>query len=69
MTNPLQVIPDRVRTTLYLVWALLGPVLIYTAAKGWTGEPEYALWVGLGTALGLTAASNVRTNKEGSADR
>jgi len=58
MSNPLAVIPTKVRLVLYLVWAILGPVLIYTAAKGWTGEAEYALWVGLGTALGLVAASN-----------
>lgn len=60
MSNPLAVVPQKVRLILYLVWAILGPVLIYTAAKGWTGDAEYALWVGLGTALGLMAASNVK---------
>lgn len=57
--NPLQSIPAKVRVALYLAYALAGPVLIYTAARGWTGESEYALYVGLGAALGLTAASNV----------
>lgn len=58
--NPLQNIPTRARVVLYVAYALLGPVLIYTAAKGWTGESEYALYVGIGTALGLTAAANAR---------
>ena len=59
--NLLQSIPARVRIALYLVYAVAGPVLIYTASRGWTGEAEYALYVGLGTALGLTAAANVGT--------
>ena len=57
--NVLQSIPARVRLALYLAYAVVGPVLIYTAARGWTGEDEYALYVGLGAALGLTAAANV----------
>lgn len=57
--NLLQSIPARVRIALYLVYAVAGPVLIYTATRGWTGEAEYALYVGLGTAFGLTAAANV----------
>lgn len=59
MPNPLQSIPANVRTALYVAYAILGPVLIYTAANGWTSEPEYALYVGIGTAFGLTAAANV----------
>lgn len=59
--NPLQMIPARVRTWLYVTWAVLGPVLIWTQSHGWTGDAENVLWMGLGTALGLTAASNVRT--------
>lgn len=58
--NPLTSIPANVRLALYVLYALLGPVLIYTASRGWTGEAEYALYVGVGTALGLTAASNTR---------
>lgn len=56
--NPLRLIPRAGRIGLYLGYAVAGPVLVYTSAKGWTGEAEYALYVGVGTALGLTAASN-----------
>lgn len=59
MTNPLTYIPQRVRVRLYLLYAVLGPVLLYTAAKGWSGEAEYTLYTGLGIALGLVAVSNV----------
>lgn len=58
MTNPLTAIPAKVRLWLYLFYALVGPLLTYTASKGWTGDAELTLWVGLGTALGLTAAFN-----------
>lgn len=57
--NPLQQIPDGLRLALYLLYALAGPLLIYTRSRGWTGDAEVTLWVGVGTALGLTAASNV----------
>ena len=57
--NPLTAIPDSARRWLYLAYAVLGPVLLWTKARGWTGQTEIDLWVGLGTALGLTAASNV----------
>lgn len=50
MTNPLQAIPAKVRLWLYLVYATLGPVLLYTKAQGWTGTAEIDLWVGLGVA-------------------
>lgn len=59
--NPLSKIPDGLRLALYALYAVAGPVLIYTASRGWTGESEYALWVGIGSALTLTAASNVST--------
>lgn len=65
MTNPLTLLPALWRTVLYVAYALLGPVLIYTASRGWTGEAEYALYVGVGTAFGLVAASNVTLNTEG----
>ena len=57
--NPLTAIPEGVRRWLYVVYAVLGPVLLWTKAHGWTGQTEIDLWVGLGTALGLTAASNI----------
>ncbi len=57
--NPLTAIPDSARRWLYLGYAVLGPVLLWTKARGWTGQTEVDLWVGLGTALGLTAASNI----------
>ncbi|MEO5745790.1 MAG: hypothetical protein ABIQ53_14535 [Terracoccus sp.] len=56
--NPLTALPATARRWLYLVYAVVGPVLVWTASRGWTGESEYGLWVGLGTALGLVAASN-----------
>jgi hypothetical protein len=59
--NPLTAIPEGVRRWLYVVYAVLGPVLLWTKAHGWTGQTEIDLWVGLGTALGLTAAANVAT--------
>ena len=57
--NPLTAIPKNVRRWLYVIYAVLGPVLLWTKAHGWTGQTEVDLWVGLGTALGLTAAANV----------
>ena len=57
--NPLTAIPESVRRWLYVVYAVAGPVLLWTKAHGWTGQTEIDLWVGLGTALGLTAAANV----------
>lgn len=57
--NPLARIPEPVRLVAYLVYAALGPILLWTKAHGWTGQTEIDLWVGLGTALGLTAAANV----------
>lgn len=59
--NPLQHIPEGARRALYLLYAALGPVLIYTGSKGWTGDAEYQLWIGFGVAWSLTAASNVNT--------
>ena len=61
MTNPLRLVPRVVRIGLYLGYAVAGPVLVYTNAKGWTGDAVYGLYVGVGSALGLTAASNATT--------
>ena len=57
--NPLARIPEPVRLVAYLVYAALGPILLWAKARGWVGQEEVDLWVGLGTALGLTAASNI----------
>lgn len=57
--NPLSKIPAQWRAVLYIAYAVVGPLLVYTSTKGWTGEAEYALWVGLGAVFGLTAAANV----------
>ena len=57
--NPLTAIPKNVRRWLYVIYAVAGPVLLWTKAHGWTGQTEIDLWIGLGTALGLTAAANV----------
>ena len=56
--NPLSQLHPKARLGLYLAYACLGPILLWTKAHGWTGQAEVDLWVGLGTALGLTAASN-----------
>jgi predicted Kef-type K+ transport protein len=57
--NPAQAIPAKVRFFAYVAYLIAGPVLIYTSAKGWTGDDEWALYAGLGTVFGLTAAGNV----------
>lgn len=57
--NLLTAIPKSVRRWLYVIYAVAGPVLLWTKAHGWTGQTEVDLWIGLGTALGLTAASNI----------
>jgi hypothetical protein len=41
--NPLTAIPKSVRRWLYGV-AVLGPVLLWTKAHGWTGQTEIDLW-------------------------
>jgi len=55
----LQAIPKPVRLTLYVVYALAGPVLIYLSAKGYVGTDEWALYAGVGTVFGITASGNV----------
>ena len=57
--NLLTAIPKSVRRWLYVIYAVAGPVLLWTKAHGWTGQTEIDLWIGLGSALGLTAAANV----------
>jgi len=57
--NLLTAIPKNVRLWLYVLYAIAGPVLLWTKARGWTGQTEVDLWIGLGSALGLTAAANV----------
>ena len=55
----LQAIPNPVRLTLYVAYALAGPVLIYLSAKGIVGADEWALYAGVGTVFGITASGNV----------
>lgn len=57
--NPLTAIPEGVRRWLYVIYAVAGPVLLWTKAHGWTGQTEIDLWIGLGSAFGFTAAANV----------
>lgn len=57
--NPLTAIPEGVRLWIYVIYAVLGPVLLWTKAHGWTGQTEIDLWIGLGSAFGFTAAANV----------
>lgn len=63
MGNPLTSVPPKVRQGLYLAYAAGGPVIAYCAAKGYVGDAELVLYASLGTALGLTAASNVEDTK------
>jgi hypothetical protein len=44
--NPLTAIPKNVRRWLYVIYAVLGPVLLWTKAHGWTGQTEIDLWIG-----------------------
>lgn len=67
--NPLRAIPESVRMVAYVLYAAAGPILIWTASRGWTGDAEYALWVALGTALGLTAAANTRGGADAAGDQ
>lgn len=55
----LQMIPRWLRLTLYAAYAVGGPVLIYLQGRGLVGADELALWAGVGSVLGLTAAGNV----------
>jgi hypothetical protein len=57
--NLLTAIPKNVRLGLYVLYAVAGPVLLWTKAHGWTGQTEIDLWIGLGSAFGFTAAANV----------
>jgi peptidoglycan hydrolase-like protein with peptidoglycan-binding domain len=57
--NLLTAIPKSVRRWLYVIYAVAGPVLLWTKAHGWTGQTEIDLWIGLGSAFGFTAAANV----------
>lgn len=66
--NPLARIPEPIRLVAYLVYAALGPILLWAKARGWAGQEEVDLWVGLGTALGLTAASNITSQVTVAAD-
>lgn len=61
MQNPLEAVPEKFRLALYSLYAVAGPVLIYLGSQDITGEAEYALYVGIGTVFGITAASNTRT--------
>lgn len=57
-----------IRLVAYLVYAVAGPLLIWTQTRGWTGDAEYQLWIGVGSVLGFTAASNVFPRGEGGDD-
>ena len=54
----------RVRFVGYVLYAVGAPVLIYTESKGWTGQDEYRLYLGLGAAFGITAAANVSVSAQ-----
>ena len=54
----------RARFVGYVLYAVGAPVLIYTKAKGWTGDDEYNLYLALGAAFGITAAANVSVSAQ-----
>lgn len=67
--NPLAYVPFVVRLTAYILYGLLGFVLIYLQEKGIViGPPELKLYVGVGTFLGLTAASNIQLDSKKPSD-
>lgn len=57
--NPLSLIPEKVRLALYVLYGIGAAILLYTENKGWTGQAEKDLWLGLGAVFGVAAASNV----------
>jgi hypothetical protein len=56
--NLLTAIPKSVRRWLYVIYAVAGPVLPVDQGSR-LDRPDRPTWIGLGTALGLTAAANV----------
>ena len=65
--NLLTAIPKSVRRWL-VIYAVAGPVLLWTKAHGWTSQTEIDLWIGLGSAFGFTAAANVVSQVDVAAD-
>lgn len=63
MGNPLALIPASVRLVAYVVYGMVSLVLAYLAHKGVVGPDEVELWLGIGTFLGITAASNVNLSE------
>jgi len=55
----LKKIPAKYRRPAYIVWAIGSLVLIYLKANGHRVGDELALWNGVGSVLGFTAAANV----------
>lgn len=58
--NPLTMLPQPLRTGMYVLLTLLGPAIPYALDKGWIGTAEVTLYGGYCALCGLTAASNVR---------
>lgn len=61
--NILAMIPPHVRLGIYVVYGVGSLVVTYLVARGTWGGDELALWTGIGSLLGLTAASNVDRTK------
>lgn len=57
--NPLSQIPGKYRVAFYLTYAVGGCVMTYLVSKGSLGTDEAALYTGIGSVFGVTAASNV----------
>lgn len=64
MMGVLSAIPPKARQVAYLVYAAGGPAVAYCAAKGYVGDAEVVFYAAVGTALGLTAASNTPAGRD-----
>lgn len=51
-------IPATYRAIGYLILVVLGPLVVYAAAKGWIGELEVSLYAAYSALVGGTALSN-----------
>lgn len=52
-------IPPNIRLAIYLIYSITSAVLSYLVTKKIVGPDELALWLTIGSAVGLTAGANV----------
>lgn len=56
--NPFTLLPQRLRTGMYVLLGLLGPAVPYALDKGWIGTAEVTMYGSYCAICGITAASN-----------